>query len=118
MAGWWMDPDVLQALGFWGGGAATVIGALWVAYKHFAARSAPSAKPEPTIQARHGIAAGGKVSVRGNVSISAVPKVAWAVLALGVLGMTAAALFGGNTTITNGAQVGGDMNNSRIEIGR
>lgn len=119
MADWWMDPEVQQALKFWGGGAATVIGGLWVAYKHFTAKSAPPAKPVPGIQANNGIAAGGNVTVGGDVKISAVPKAAWIVLALGILGLTAAALSGGgNTTITNGAHVRGDMTGSRIEIGR
>lgn len=123
MAGWWMDPNVMQALAFYGSGLATVIGALWVAYKYFSDKNtAPGkttapAKADPAVSAHQGVAAGGNVVVRGNMTVSNIPKAAWIVLALGIAGLTAAALFGGSsTTVTNGAVVTGGMENSQISI--
>lgn len=119
MAGWWMDPEVMKAVGFWGSGAATVIGGLWVAYKHVTSKGPAPAKPEPTIRADGGIATDGNITAGGDITVSTVPKAAWIVLALGIIGLTATALFGrGDTTITNSGQIGHDMTNSRIEIHR
>lgn len=123
---WWMEEDVMTAIGFYFGVFTTVIGALWAAYtKLGGSRTSDEPKPsrpstETSTQATNGIAGGCDVSVGGNVSVSQTPMAAWVVLGFGIICLGLVAIFsdGDDTTITNGANVGGDMNGSSITIGQ
>lgn len=92
------DPEIQRSLAFYGGGAATAIGGLWVAWTRLADRKAvrppPPVSPTPTSRAEHGITAGGAMHVHGNVTNSTTPTLAWVIMALGILLLGAVALFG------------------------
>ncbi len=124
MLEWLIEGDVMNAIGFYAGGAATAIGGLWVAYnKIWLSKPAenpnkPKSLPSASANASHGIASGRDVTVNGNITISQTPKAAWAVLGAGLICLSVVVLFGGdNTTVTNGALVEGDMTNSSISTG-
>lgn len=118
---WLSDNDVMNAIGFYAGGAATAIGGLWVAFTKFRALPAQStrAPSRATVRADHVVAGGRDVSVSGDVTIATTPKAAWIVLGIGVLALAGTAIFsGGSITVTTGAVIGGDVNGSTINIGQ
>lgn len=122
---WLMRPDFMNFVGFYAGGTATAVGAIWVAITKLRGENSKR-KQEPaeasrktSANATNGIAANRDVSIGGDFSISQTPKAAWIVLGLGIACLGVAASFGGDRTkITNGAQVGGDMERSTINIGQ
>ncbi|MCL6284124.1 hypothetical protein M3P21_11345 [Ruegeria sp. 2012CJ41-6] len=118
-----MQQDVMNAVGFYAGGAATAIGAVWVAITKMRGKDKNENPDKPSYQttasATKGIAANRDVSIQGNVSFSQTPKAAWVILGVGVVLLGLAAVFGGDhITVTDGAHVGGDMKNSSINIGQ
>lgn len=118
---WLSDSEVMNAIGFYAGGAATAMGGLWVAYTKLQASPAKSARgpSRATVEADHGIAGGRDVSVSGDVTIATTPKAAWIVLGIGILALVVTSILGGSSaTVTNGAIIEGDVNGSTINIGQ
>lgn len=115
-------PANQTTLAFLGGGAMVFISGLWTAigYVHKRKKLAdPPDKGGPSRQthAQHGVAAGGNMTVGGDVNVQQLPKTA---LVLGVLGLVilgvAAWNAGERTTVSNGSYVGGDMIDSPVTI--
>ncbi|WP_347268677.1 hypothetical protein [Paracoccus sp. (in: a-proteobacteria)] len=109
------DPEIQRTLAFYGGGAATVIGALWVAWTRL---SSSQKSPPPTAQGEHGIAAGRPIQAGGNITNVSTPVIAWIVLALGLLILGAVALFGRGDCIAQtegtGISACGDVSGSTV----
>ncbi|WP_281859568.1 hypothetical protein [Litoreibacter halocynthiae] len=114
MLDWLTDSEIQRSLGFYGGGAATAIGAIWAAWRAVK-KSAPPAKP--SVAADHSLASGGDTMIEGNVTISSIPRVAWALMAAGLLTIATLALFGAEKTVmTNSVSVGGNVEGSSISV--
>jgi hypothetical protein len=124
--GWWQFltiPENRETLGWIGGGLCVLASGLWAMVKYLRASPPPTA-PEPSSRPRatggDGIVAGGNVSVGGDVHIGhvALPRLAVALAALGMILLAAAAIFGrGDTTEESVVTDGGDIRGSNIVIG-
>ncbi|MGP3699729.1 hypothetical protein [Rhodobacter sp. NSM] len=115
---WFSDPAVMKVLGFYGGGAASVIGGLWVAFDRLYLNTRLAKSPvASTAQQRE--VSGGHTHHVSSGSILRTSRAAWVTLGVGVLGITAAAMVGhGSTNIDHAVSVEGVMTNSTIHIGQ
>jgi hypothetical protein len=110
------DPDNQKTLGWLGGGFVVLAGGIRAAIQHFA-KPAASAKPQLSTSVsadRHGVAAG------GNVTITNQGLGGWRLLLLvaAFLGavLLALAFTGTRINVENGVAVGGDVKNSDIKV--
>ena len=122
MAAWEFisDPANQRTLAWLGGGIIGAISVLWAAYVKMRKAPAPpdSAKPGNAVNAGDGISAIGNVRVDGNLSITRtqVPRIAYALAALGLLVIGWGFTLAGDTCISGSVVTDGNITDSNIEV--
>jgi hypothetical protein len=120
MAGLWdflASAENRAILAWIGGGLAVTASGLWVVVKHVTARPA-APKPAPPTGGSQVTATDGGIAAGRDVRIGdvALPRLAIALAALGMVLLALAALFGGGDTTIGSVTTGGDVEGSTITV--
>lgn len=118
------DPNNQETLAWLGGGLAVAVGACWTAFTYFEARKTPPANVAKlavsarAATVRNGIAATGNLSVGGDLRIEQfrLPRGAILLAVLGLCVVLYGVLNARGSVSVNGSYVGGNVENSRIEV--
>ncbi|WP_419910398.1 hypothetical protein [Hoeflea sp.] len=119
------DQQNQATLAWLGGGVATAVSALWIAFKYFTANktgsksSAEKPGAKPTVG--QGVASSGDTLIEGGVHIQThsakAPRWAYAVGIAGLLLLGYAAFFGEGDCVVNSAKVGGNVSGTVTVVG-